>query len=159
MMGLPPAVLDVVSGDLDDRTLLRNLEYVRILEAEEQALGKMAPAFVNSATGVRIQQDINAAKSVAVDDTGNLARSRYERLVGEIAELINQATRVEIEILKALRGELDMELKTEQEMIGPVVKAKALKADAEHMLWPFDGEFWRDELGYYRQPVASSCGR
>ena len=67
--------------------------------------------------------------------------------------------RLEIEILKALRGELDMELKTEQEMVGPVVKAKALKADAEHMLWPFEGEFWRDELGYYRQPVASSCGR
>jgi TolA-binding protein len=159
MMGLPPAVLDVVRGDLDDRTLLRNLEYVRILEGEEKALRKMAPAFINSAAGVRIQQDINAAKSVAVDNTGNLARSRYERLVGEIAELINQATRVEIEILKALRGELDMELKTEQEIVGPVVKVKALKADAEHMIWPFDGEYWRDELGYYRQPVASSCGR
>ena len=25
-------------------------------------------------------------------------------------------------------------------------------------IWPFDGEYWRDELGYYRQVVHSSCG-
>jgi hypothetical protein len=23
--------------------------------------------------------------------------------------------------------------------------------------WPFDGEYWRDELGYYRQVVVNRC--
>ena len=26
--------------------------------------------------------------------------------------------------------------------------------DEEHVLWPFDGEYWRDELGFYRQVVG-----
>jgi hypothetical protein len=34
-----------------------------------------------------------------------------------------------------------------------------VKPDEEHMLWPFDGEYWRDELGFYRQVVESACGR
>ena len=37
--------------------------------------------------------------------------------------------------------------------------AGVVKPDEEHMLWPFDGEYWRDELGFYRQVVESACGR
>ncbi len=159
IMGLSPEVLAVIKGALDDRTLLRNLEYVEVLESEEKKLAKMPPQFVNAAAGQRIIQDIATAKSVAIDNTGNLARSRYERLLVEIQDLLNQTTRIEIEILKALRGELDLEIQTEQETTGPVVQQSEIKSDAEHVIWPFEGEFWRDELGYYRQPVASRCGR
>jgi len=27
------------------------------------------------------------------------------------------------------------------------------------VLWPFDGEYWRDELGSYQQVVTSKCGK
>jgi len=35
----------------------------------------------------------------------------------------------------------------------------AVQVDEEHQVWPFDGEYWRDELGFYRQQVTSQCGR
>jgi tetratricopeptide (TPR) repeat protein len=159
IMGFSPQMLAVIKGALDDRTLLRNLEYVELLEGEEKKLQAMPPQFAQAAAGQRILQDIQTAKTVAVDNTGNLARSRYERLLTEIQDLLNQTTRIEIEILKALRGELDLEIQTEQEATGPVVQQAEIESDAEHVIWPFEGEFWRDELGYYRQPVASRCGR
>ncbi|MCP4676901.1 MAG: hypothetical protein GY854_15570 [Deltaproteobacteria bacterium] len=159
VMGFSPAMLNVIKGALGDRTLLRNLEYVELLQEEETKLAKMPPVFINSAAGVRIQQDINTAKTVSIDNTGNLARSRYERLLGEIKDFMNQATRVEIEILKALRGELDMEIKQEGAITGPMIDDEQIKSDEEHMLWPFEGEFWRDELGYYQQPIVNRCGR
>jgi hypothetical protein len=31
--------------------------------------------------------------------------------------------------------------------------------DDEHQFWPFTGEYWRDELGYYRYKLANKCGR
>jgi hypothetical protein len=34
-----------------------------------------------------------------------------------------------------------------------------VEVDGEHQVWPFDGEYWRDELGFYRQQVTSQCGR
>jgi tetratricopeptide (TPR) repeat protein len=157
--GFSPQMLSVIKGALDDRTLLRNLEYVDLLDGEQEKLQKMPPQFTQAAAGQRIAQDIQTARTVAVDNTGNLARSRYERLLTEIQDLLNQTTRIEIEILKALRGELDLEIQTEQEANGPAVEQAEISSDAEHVIWPFEGEFWRDELGYYRQPVTSRCGR
>jgi hypothetical protein len=149
----------VVKGALSDRTLLRYIEYVEMLGEEEAKLKAMPAVFANSAAGIRIQQDINTAKTVAIDNTGNLVRSRYERLLAEIHDFLNQGTRVEIEILKALRGELDIEIAAESEVSGPTVEEQKISSDAEHQLWPFRGEFWRDELGYYRQPITNRCGR
>jgi len=28
----------------------------------------------------------------------------------------------------------------------------------DHALWPFDGEYWRDEFGSYRERVNATCG-
>ena len=32
-----------------------------------------------------------------------------------------------------------------------------IRADDEHVIWPFIGEYWRDELGYYRVKIANKC--
>ena len=29
--------------------------------------------------------------------------------------------------------------------------------DDEHHYWPFNGEYWRDELGYYRVRLLNEC--
>jgi hypothetical protein len=31
--------------------------------------------------------------------------------------------------------------------------------DDEHLYWPFDGQYWKDELGYYRFKIRSVCTR
>lgn len=157
---LSPEVARIVRESLSDRTVLRNIEYVRILDQEEERLNQMPPAFRNSTVGARILQDIAAARAVAVDNAGNLARGRYQRLLEELQELLNQSTAILIEILNARRGQLTQEMIDEQEAsAAPVQQAATVDGDAEHVVWPFEGEYWRDELGFYRQPIASQCGR
>ena len=34
-----------------------------------------------------------------------------------------------------------------------------IRADDEHVIWPFVGEYWRDELGYYRVKIRNKCQR
>lgn len=157
--GLSPRVMKILNVALGDRTLLRSLEYVKLLEKEEARLSKMPPEFRNASIGIRILQDIAAAKSVAVDNAGNLARSRFERLLGELQDLLNQSTAIQIEILNAIRGELKQEIVNELEITAPTEKAAKPKVDSEHHIWPFQGEYWRDELGFYRQVIVSKCGR
>jgi hypothetical protein len=31
--------------------------------------------------------------------------------------------------------------------------------DDEHEFWPFRGEYWRDELGYYRVRLNNRCDK
>jgi hypothetical protein len=155
---LSPRIRGIVGSALSDRTLLRNLEYVRLLEAEEGRLNQSPDEFKNSSLGSRILQDIFVAKSFAVDQTGDLARGRYNRLIEELSELMNQVDTVELEIATFQRGQLSQEM---QEQQTAVARSGGLnvEVDEEHQVWPFDGEYWRDELGFYRQQVTSQCGR
>ena len=82
----------------------------------------------------------SVARSFAVDQTGDLARGRYTRLIDELNELMTQVDTVSLEIDTYRRGEISAEMEEQQ-------------------MWPFDGEYWRDELGFYRQQVTSQCGR
>ncbi|MBX3270932.1 MAG: hypothetical protein KF729_11770 [Sandaracinaceae bacterium] len=155
---LSPRIRGVVASALSDRTLLRHVEYVRLLEAEEARLNQSPAEFRNSSLGARILQDIFVAKSFAIDQTGDLARGRYNRLIDELGELMNQVDTVELEIATFQRGQLSQEM---QEQQTAVARSGGLnvEVDEEHQMWPFDGEYWRDELGFYRQQVTSQCGR
>ncbi len=155
---LSPNIRGVVATALSDRTLLRNIEYVRVLEAEEARLSDAPAELQNSSLGARILQDVAVAKSFAVDQTGDLARARYNRLIDELADLTNQVDTVELEIVTAQRGQLDQELQ-QQMTAAQRTGGGDVEVDEEHQLWPFDGEYWRDELGFYRQQVTNQCGR
>ncbi|MFK8002464.1 MAG: tol-pal system YbgF family protein [Polyangiales bacterium] len=155
---LSPAVRGIVASALSDRTLLRNVEYVRVLEGEESRLSEAPAEFQNSSLGARILQDVAVAKSFAVDQTGDIARGRYNRLIDELADLTNQIDTVEIEILTYTRGQVAQETQ-DQLQGGQGTAGGDVEVDEEHQLWEFNGEYWRDELGYYRQQVTNRCGR
>ena len=155
---LPNRLRPIVETALGDRTLLRNIEYVTILENEERRLAQMPTAFRTSSLGARVVQDISVAKSFAIDQAGDLARGRYQRLLDELQDLQNQTTAILIEILNARRGQLSAQIAGEQVRDANTAAAR-ITADEEHYLWPFNGEYWRDELGFYRQQIAPRCGR
>jgi len=155
---LPPEVRGIVGSALSDRQVLANLEYVALLEQEEKTLNKSAAQFKNSSLGARILQDILVAKSFAVDQAGEIAKARYNRLVEEMQDLSNQIDTVEIEVLNHERGQLAQGLQ-EQMTAASESTGGEVFVSSEHNVWPFNGEYWRDELGYYRQQVTYKCGR
>jgi len=155
---LSPAIRGIVSTALSDRTVLRHLEYVKQLEAEEAKLKAEPMAFKSSGVGARILQDAALAKSFAVEQTGDLARGRYTRLVSELQDFMNQIDAVDLEVATYERGELTAALEGDGAPPANATGGK-VEVDEEHQVWPFDGEYWRDELGFYRQQVTSQCRR
>jgi TolA-binding protein len=155
---LPVSIRGIVSTALSDRTVLRHLEYVKQLEQEDERLNKSPPAFKGASVGARIMQDNSLAKSFAIEQTGNLARGRYERLISELQDFSNQIDAVDLEIATFERGQLSQEMQAQQ-VTAERARGGRVEVDEEHQVWPFDGEYWRDELGFYRQQVTSQCGR
>jgi TolA-binding protein len=155
---LPPEVKGIVASALSDRAVLANLEYVTLLDDENSSLEKSPSQFKGSSLGARIQQDVLVAKSFAVDQAGDIAKARYNRLIDEMQDLSNQVDTVEIETLNYQRGQLSQELQRQQTAAGQSTGGVVF-VSPEHNVWPFNGEYWRDELGYYRQEVTYKCGR
>jgi len=155
---LDPAIRGIVATALSDRTVLRHLAYVKQLDEEDERLKKAPDAFKNASVGARILQDTALAKSFAIEQTGNLARGRYERLISELQDYMNQIDAVDLEVATFERGQLSQEMQAQQ-VTAERAAGGRVEVDEEHQVWPFDGEYWRDELGFYRQQVTSQCGR
>jgi hypothetical protein len=154
---LKPNIKPIVENALSDRQLLRNIEYVRVLDKEAELFKKMPPGFQSSDLGADITDALDLAKEIAVRNAGTLARDRYQRYLDELNEHLRNAQKIVIDVVNAERGRLeeavikDKMSKEETDVLGIV------SPDEEHVLWPFDGEYWRDELGFYRQVVVSKC--
>ncbi len=155
---LPPKIKTVVESALSDRQLLRYLEYVRVLD-DENGRFKKAPANFRDATiGNDVKDSLEFARNIAVRSAGQLARERYQRNLDELNEHLRDSAKILIDITAAQRNQLDQTLAGSQ-VTAAESKANIVKPDEEHVIWPFNGEYWRDELGFYRQTITSKCGR
>jgi tetratricopeptide (TPR) repeat protein len=156
---LDPSIKGIVENAMSDRQVLRNIEYVKLLDDELSHFGQAPSAFQSSGLGQQVKDALGLARDIAVKNAGKLAKSRYDRNVDDLDENLRNGQKILIDITAAQRNLLDEKLqqgqvsKVESKIFGVV------KPDEEHLLWPFQGEYWRDELGFYRQVVESACGR
>jgi hypothetical protein len=155
---LSPKVKPIVENALSDRQLLRNLQYVQALDAENKRFNKSPSSFQNSKAADLVKDSLHDARELAVRNAGELARGRYQRNLDELNEKIRDAQKIMIDITAAQRNQLDAAMQGAR-VSQEESKANIVKPDEEHVLWPFNGEYWRDELGFYRQTITSKCGR
>jgi hypothetical protein len=155
---LKPTIKAIVQTSLSDRQLLRNLGYVAALD-KEAARFKAAPrAFQSSTLGGDVHDALDLARQIAVRNAGQLAKDRYQRNLDELSSHLRDSAKILIDITAAQRNELDQTIAGGQ-VTQAEGKANIVKPDEEHVIWPFEGEYWRDELGFYRQTITSKCGR
>jgi len=155
---LDPKIAPIVKTSLSDRQLLRNLEYVHVLDEEEKHFSKAPSSFKNSKVADLVKDAVHDARELAVRNAGDLARARYERNLSDLNEQLRNGQKILIDITAAQRNQLDQAIQNAQVTVEES-KANIVKPDDEHVIWPFKGEYWRDELGFYRQTITSKCGR
>jgi hypothetical protein len=153
------SVRPMIENALSDRELLRHMEYVRALDDEIQRYQRSPGALKSSGLGRQIDDALKLARDLAVRRTGELAQQRYQRMLDELNEHIRNGKKILIDINSAQRNLLDEAIKKDQVTAEESQIYGVVTPDSEHVLWPFDGEFWRDELGFYRAVVMSACKR
>lgn len=156
---LDPSIKGIVENALSDRQVLRNIEYVKVLDDEKERFTHAPPQFQSSGLGKQVQEALQFARDLAVQNAGKLAKSRYIRNLDDLDEHLRNGEKILIDITAAQRNLLDEKLQQGRVSVAESKIFGVVKPDEEHLLWPFQGEYWRDELGFYRQVVESACGR
>jgi hypothetical protein len=144
---------------LSDRSLVRRFDAIRELDRELTQHEKADASWKSPAIANNIYSQIGVTRALAVNEIGGIARKRVERLVNELRQLITRVIKIEYEILQGEKSQLEEEVKTEQQKIeaARVKDISNVRIDDEHEFWPFTGEYWRDELGYYRYKLLNKC--
>jgi outer membrane protein assembly factor BamD (BamD/ComL family) len=158
---LSPNVERAAKAVLSDRSLARRFDYVKELDRELAQHEKADPAWKSTSVANAVLTDITLQRSLTVNETGELARQRVSRLVGELSQLIKRVIKIEYEILQGQKGQLEQEVIQEQQIAasGKATEIGNVRVDDEHQYWPFNGEYWRDELGYYRYRLLNRCDK
>ena len=160
--GLPEQVERAARGVLGDLSLLKRFQYVEELDKELKAYDKSDAAWRSTSIAQTVFADLTLQRSLAVNEAGDLARRRIKRLTEELSQLIKRVIKIEFEILQGEKGELEHEVIEERDRGATTAGNKPIleiRADDEHEMWPFVGEYWRDELGYYRVKIRNKCQR
>lgn len=153
--GLDDVTRRLVVSVLNDRTLRKTFAWVEELQGELDQLAKANKAWQASKVASELLSDLTLQKSLAEAQAGKVARDRVRRLANELSALSRDGSKIRFEILQG-KGD-----KISKEALGVRIssseKPENIIVDDEHFVWRFNGEYWKDELGYYRFRIRSRC--
>jgi tetratricopeptide (TPR) repeat protein len=153
--GLDTTTQRLVLSVLGDKTLKKTFDWVTELDKELAMLNKADQAWQTTAIAGEVLAQLTLQQSLAKADAGKLARERVERLMDELKEWSRDGLKIRIQVLEAKAGNITAKAKGEQ--ISGSHKEEPIIVDDEHFMWKFNGEYWKDELGYYRFRIRSKC--
>ena len=156
---ISPLVRQILNAAFQDKALKRINAYVRELNRETDLIRRSKSSWARSKLAELIIQETEVIKSLAVHEAGRLAKARLQRVVNELNDLISQSLKIEFEVASAEKGILQNRMQGAGFVNKPMRKGALYATDDEHIYWPFTGEYWRDELGYYLYTIQSECGR
>lgn len=143
------------------RELLANRRLSRLTAALERIGGERERLrAIEGWQGTRLQAEALAfaaqsqeiARRAAADFVEKRLRDALARLIGFDA----QKEIVELEIARVETEEMEARFDREAQLRGQALHRPAIDGERE-VHWPFQGEFWIDEIGHYRFTLKNGC--
>jgi tetratricopeptide (TPR) repeat protein len=150
-----PRLQQIVGVTLDVRSIRQAVAFIDELDREMGYIQNEDAGWSQSDLGQFLYNEVLATRDFAVAEAGALVRGRLSGILEELERHDRSMTSVEVETQLAEADQISPELRAELfrgESIDDVSTASS-----EYMVWTFDGEYWKDELGYYYYHVNSRC--
>lgn len=149
-------ILKVALADKD--LALLNESVLEIEKEMRRIRRKTSGGFATSKVARRLLDQLKNERENLISKAGMQTKARLEQERDFLAGLISQALRIklendsaELEVLKRAKiGQMDL---------GPTLLPYdwSPATDDEKIYWPYQGEYWRDELGTYEYTLTWGC--
>lgn len=155
---LPEAVLKNI---LTESLFQRKFGHIKEIEKELAIIENSPEAFKKSVIALDVSKKMMYQLTTLRNEAGIWLVQRVQNLNGELAQLIADMRAIRFEMTDSQKSALEKE-----ELYGKNLKEEEKqKKDSEmnpsvpdgYYYYPFDGEYWEDELGYYFFNVQNAC--
>jgi hypothetical protein len=152
---IPEAAREEVARIASAPELKVGMAQVAQMAAELDSIDARPAAFRRSALAQAAVPRLREARLDLLQSVGERLRARIDSERAELRELVGQALRLDFEIAGR-----EKEIAAEPSEGAAVVQRRTRpQLDDDEELWPFEGEYWRDELGSYRFQLGRRCAR
>ena len=150
---LPKSLFGRVLRNQDLAALVNHLD---VMEREEADIDLQKEQWRNS-VGTKLKEIIAKDRQRYKRKAGLLFLSEMARTYQFLQDLLTQSEIIRFEVVDAQR--VDYQYKMQNTELADSSEAMDLDfATAKDIIyWPFNGEFWQDELGFYQYTEQSSC--
>ncbi|QED29684.1 hypothetical protein FRD01_21075 [Microvenator marinus] len=149
----------VVNSALNDQQVQRKVKLIEAISEEKAALSEKSQTWKSSPLARALDTDLEVSAGFARSDAGMIAQQRLERASRELENLVLEQKKIQFEVARAEKGEIEADLRASMVVDRDVTDKPSVDVSDEEMYWTFDGEYWRDELGFYVFDVNSECKR
>ncbi|HNW81389.1 MAG TPA: hypothetical protein PKG52_00705 [bacterium] len=155
---LPEAVLKNI---LTEPLFQRKYGHIKEIENELNIVEASPDAFKKSVIALDVSKKMMYQLTTLRNEAGIWLVQRVQNLNGELAQLIADMRAIRFEMTDSMKSALEKE-----ELYGKNLKEDATQKKKSEMnpsvpdgyyYYPFDGEYWEDELGFYFFYVENAC--
>lgn len=150
---IPKAVFSRLLRDQELSGLVTHLE---LLDKEEELIAAQKSQW-KGAVGQELLKILGDSRQRLKKRAGRVLLRNMVDLTKQLGDLIGQAQIIRFEVVDARRADYTYRLQN----IDMVDTSKGQDIDfatsPRLTYWPFNGEFWKDELGWYRYTEQSKC--
>jgi len=153
-----PVTRRIMKLALTDADVKRLTDSILELENEmDVGLSARRPAFKASPLAVELKSKLEAERKRMAEEAGVRAKAKLEYERDSLRDLLTQALRIKIEVSRKEREVLEGAL-THGGRVEELHNYRyTVAVSDEHLYWPYNGEFWRDELGTYTYTLTKGC--
>lgn len=153
---LPKLVLNEIIGRPNIR---RNLNYIKSLEAEMDRVKKLTIEWQTSGIGKYAKRVVEKRMRSTKSVIGKQAKNHVRRIKSELRDFFEQSDFLKFEMISGKKESL------RKEIAGKGLAKKQITEDESRSFfigngfeyWPFQGEYWLDELGNYHYVGVQAC--
>jgi tetratricopeptide (TPR) repeat protein len=153
-------VTQILDALFEDRELKRINAHITEMDRELKIIrgSSRNSKWSSGELATNILQTISYTRQDALNKAGSLVKKRLKRVISELQDLQGNADAIDVEIATSAQTNAKLNQRGVDLQTQLQVEASKRTPDSEHIYWPFEGEYWRDELGYYLYSIMSKCG-
>ncbi|MFN0062282.1 MAG: adventurous gliding motility protein GltC [Myxococcaceae bacterium] len=142
---------------LTDKDLAVANRSILELEAEMDALTTKSDTFKYSELTKGLLEGLKAQREKLIEKAGVMAKGKLETELEELTKLLGNGERIKFETTTKEKEFLEQQLMAGgKTAVVKKYKYSVAVADDE-LYWPYEGEYWRDELGTYQYTLTKGC--
>ncbi len=142
---------------LSDKELKHLNDSILELEAEMDGINARKDSFKFSEMSKELLEELTAQRGELQKKAGFYAKRKLEKERRELADLNYRALAIKAEIGTREKDVLEASLQKGSKVAVVKDYKYSTAVDDEHVYWPYEGEFWRDELGTYQYTLTKGC--
>ncbi|MGB9599739.1 MAG: hypothetical protein ACPL7I_04240, partial [Myxococcota bacterium] len=149
----------IMASVLSNKIARRYNDAISQIDKEIQSIAKQSGYWRNSQVAKKAIADLTNDKRRLMSMAGAVMKDSIILHRDELRELIQQALRIQLEVETAKKNLLESKLKGQDFSVQILNKKYTGATEDNELYWPYEGEYWRDELGTYHYTMLKGCNK